>query len=332
MVGKSTPRSPLAPPTLEPCDCDPSEPCDHTDHRSEFLPVLNLPAHAEQVRPAASSAQHERTIDLSDPSAIPTPLLREISQCMPPRPPQLLEAGGTYSANYSNAGNASLREAKAWMAQAQACAPATTAGLTSSSPPPTAATGAPPAFGAQPSSPTSAHLAIIGPRHAEEALSEAFLVPSGGGGALTARPMPSSASSSSSSSGGSSSGGSSSGYLPKAEAAMRSAERERGGPRAVGGVERVDAFGRSRRFFTMEEIATHNTPDDCWLVAHGKVYDVTAFLPRHPAGELAILRRGGTDSTIDFDFHSTRAQRIWNSYLLGYVDTKGGRAGDCVIS
>ena len=47
MVGKSTPRSPLAPPTLEPCDCDPSEPCDHTDHRSEFLPVLNLPAHAE---------------------------------------------------------------------------------------------------------------------------------------------------------------------------------------------------------------------------------------------------------------------------------------------
>jgi len=103
----------------------------------------------------------------------------------------------------------------------------------------------------------------------------------------------------------------------------------------IGGVERKDAFGRLRRYFTMEEIELHNTPGDCWLIAHGKVYDVTAFLSRHPAGEFAILRHGGTDSTTDFDFHSGKAQRMWAPYLLGHVETRSsGRrdAADCVLS
>lgn len=85
----------------------------------------------------------------------------------------------------------------------------------------------------------------------------------------------------------------------------------------------------------MEEIELHNTPGDCWLIAHGKVYDVTAFLSRHPAGEFAILRHGGTDSTTDFDFHSGKAQRMWAPYLLGHVETRSsGRrdAADCVLS
>ena len=45
---------------------------------------------------------------------------------------------------------------------------------------------------------------------------------------------------------------------------------------------------------------------------------------------MAILRHGGTDSTTDFDFHSTRAQRMWSPYLLGYVDS--GSSRDCIVS
>ena len=101
----------------------------------------------------------------------------------------------------------------------------------------------------------------------------------------------------------------------------------------LGGVERVDAFGRTRVYFSMEEVGRHSSPDDCWLAAHGKVYDVTAFLTKHPAGEFAILRHGGTDSTTDFDFHSSKAQRMWAPYLLGYVMPSGSSTGtDCVIS
>ena len=99
------------------------------------------------------------------------------------------------------------------------------------------------------------------------------------------------------------------------------------------GVERVDLLGRRRVYFTPEEIARHAHPGDCWLIAHGKVYDVTSFLPRHPAGELAILRHGGTDSTQDYDFHSTKAQRMWAPYQVGYVETgASARAADCVLS
>lgn len=32
------------------------------------------------------------------------------------------------------------------------------------------------------------------------------------------------------------------------------------------------------------EIAKHATPDDCWVVVNGKVYDLTNFAPNHPGG------------------------------------------------
>ena len=57
-------------------------------------------------------------------------------------------------------------------------------------------------------------------------------------------------------------------------------------------------------------MARHSSADDCWLISHGRVYNVTAFLRLHPAGEMAILRHGGQDSTVDFDFHPSRAQAI----------------------
>ncbi len=35
---------------------------------------------------------------------------------------------------------------------------------------------------------------------------------------------------------------------------------------------------------SVDEIAAHNTPDDLWIVVDGRVYDLTAFAPRHPGG------------------------------------------------
>ena len=95
------------------------------------------------------------------------------------------------------------------------------------------------------------------------------------------------------------------------------------------GVERSDVFGRRRRYFSAEECAKHSTADDCWLIAHGKVYDVSAFISRHPAGELAIIRKGGTDATQDFDFHSSRARRMWSPFVIGYLEPAEG--SDCVL-
>jgi cytochrome b involved in lipid metabolism len=76
-----------------------------------------------------------------------------------------------------------------------------------------------------------------------------------------------------------------------------------------------------RRFFTKAEIARHNTVESCWLIVKNVVYDVTYFLPLHPAGCESILRHGGEDATLDFEFHSSGARRQWTNYRIGRVAT-----------
>jgi len=47
----------------------------------------------------------------------------------------------------------------------------------------------------------------------------------------------------------------------------------------------------------MSEIKKHNTKDSAWVVIHGKVYDLTKFLPDHPGGEEVVLKWAGKDAT-----------------------------------
>ena len=78
--------------------------------------------------------------------------------------------------------------------------------------------------------------------------------------------------------------------------------------------------GCHKRVFTMCQVRRHNREDDCWLVAHRKVYDVTSFVQHefHRAGMHTIVRKAGTDVTRDFDFHSPRARKqLWGHYLIG---------------
>jgi len=49
------------------------------------------------------------------------------------------------------------------------------------------------------------------------------------------------------------------------------------------------------------------------------VYDVTDFLPLHPAGEKSIVKYAGTDSTQHYDFHRGRAQEMWSKYEVGIL-------------
>ena len=41
---------------------------------------------------------------------------------------------------------------------------------------------------------------------------------------------------------------------------------------------------------TGAEVAKHNSKDSCWVIIHGKAYDVTEFLPEHPGGPKIILK------------------------------------------
>ncbi|KAI2249099.1 hypothetical protein LOZ11_003699 [Ophidiomyces ophidiicola] len=52
---------------------------------------------------------------------------------------------------------------------------------------------------------------------------------------------------------------------------------------------------------TGPDIAKHNSVESCWVVVHGKAYDVTDFLPEHPGGKKIILKYAGKDATEEFE-------------------------------
>jgi uncharacterized membrane protein len=52
---------------------------------------------------------------------------------------------------------------------------------------------------------------------------------------------------------------------------------------------------------TLAEVTKHATPDDCWSVVDGTVYDLTGFITRHPAGAGAVIGMCGRDATESFN-------------------------------
>ena len=55
---------------------------------------------------------------------------------------------------------------------------------------------------------------------------------------------------------------------------------------------------------TMQEVERHHTPEDCWVVINGKVYDLSAFQKGHPGGSKIITDNAGKDvSNLFNDVH-----------------------------
>merc|ERR1719421_2477082 len=77
-----------------------------------------------------------------------------------------------------------------------------------------------------------------------------------------------------------------------------------GGAAAAGGDAGGAAAAPAAKAMTqyeLSDVAKHTTKEDCWVVLHGRVLNVTDFLGDHPGGELAILTFAGKDATPEFD-------------------------------
>jgi len=79
--------------------------------------------------------------------------------------------------------------------------------------------------------------------------------------------------------------------------------------------------------YSLSEVEKHSTIDDCWMVIERAVYDVSDYVPRHPAPQEVLkpwcgreatmgMRTKGEDSRGNSD-HSARAWRMLERYRIG---------------
>lgn len=56
----------------------------------------------------------------------------------------------------------------------------------------------------------------------------------------------------------------------------------------------------TKKMLSMREIRKHNSAQDCWVVIHGKVWDLSKFHSAHPGGSAIITENAGKDATAAF--------------------------------
>ena len=71
-------------------------------------------------------------------------------------------------------------------------------------------------------------------------------------------------------------------------------------------------------WIALDEVVQHNTKNDCWVMLHGQIFDVTMYIASHPE-DIAILQVCGEDAEALFfiqpkDFIT---EELLNEYYIG---------------
>lgn len=87
--------------------------------------------------------------------------------------------------------------------------------------------------------------------------------------------------------------------------------------------EPATAGQRAEFVYTLQQVAGHASEASCWLAIEGKVYDVTSYLPRHPAPQTVLLRWCGKEATEGMRTkgygaeHTPAAWGLLDEFLIG---------------
>ncbi len=75
--------------------------------------------------------------------------------------------------------------------------------------------------------------------------------------------------------------------------------------------------------YTLEEVAEHDSLDDCWMAIEGKVYDFSNYIPEHPTPPSVMKPWCGEEATEGMRTkgygrdHSPAAWEMMEDYLVG---------------
>ncbi len=74
------------------------------------------------------------------------------------------------------------------------------------------------------------------------------------------------------------------------------------------------------QLFTAEQVASHSTPNDAWVIFEGNVYDITKFIPLHPGGAILNNYLGRDVEKVWTDGGFSKHLKLNNAYsiLSGY--------------
>ena len=86
------------------------------------------------------------------------------------------------------------------------------------------------------------------------------------------------------------------------------------------------------RIISRDEVLKHNTFNDLWVIAKGKVYDITDFIKTHPSHKDRVTRgmnKSGMDVTEHYKQHTKKQREIWKKYYIG--DLREYRNTSCIL-
>lgn len=62
-------------------------------------------------------------------------------------------------------------------------------------------------------------------------------------------------------------------------------------------VEQPTAAENSPTVYTLNELAAHNSEADCWMAIEDNIYDLTAYIAKHPTPPSVLVPYCGTEAT-----------------------------------
>lgn len=91
---------------------------------------------------------------------------------------------------------------------------------------------------------------------------------------------------------------------------------------AMGLVAGVNAAAADSSY-SLAEVARHSAADDCWMAIDGQVYDLSTYLPKHPAKPSVLLSWCGKEASQAYHTknkgrpHSSSADQLLPKYRIG---------------